>query len=80
MDPEELTFEQAFTSLEQTVAKLSEGTTTLEEAVALFEQGMRLVARCSTLLDTAELRVSQLADAITELDDDNDANCSPRAC
>jgi exodeoxyribonuclease VII small subunit len=57
---QELTFEQAYKLLEETVGRLEEGNANLEESVALFEQGMQLVARCNELLGAAELRVSQL--------------------
>ena len=32
----------------------------LEESMKLFEEGTKLAAKCSALLDTAELKVSKL--------------------
>ena len=58
---EELTFEQAFAELEETVQKLEAGGLTLEESLALFERGQALAARCNVQLDTAELQVHQLS-------------------
>ena len=58
---EELSFEEAFNELEETVQRLEEGDLTLEEAIALYEWGMALARRCSDTLDTAELQVQQLA-------------------
>ena len=57
---EDLTFEQAFSELEQTVAKLEDGDLSLETALALFERGQQLSAHCSKLLERAELKVTQL--------------------
>lgn len=57
---ENLTFEQAFTELEETVRKLEAGRLALEESLTLFERGQALAARCSTQLDEAELKVQQL--------------------
>ena len=56
-----LTFEQAFSRLEETVRKLEAGGLTLEESLALFELGQALAARCNTQLDEAELKIKRLA-------------------
>lgn len=56
----ELSFEEAFRELEETVQKLEEGNLTLDESIALFERGTQLAARCGKLLDQAELKVRQL--------------------
>ena len=58
---ENLTFEQAFAELEETVRKLEAGGLTLEESLALFERGQALAAHCNTHLDQAELQVRQLS-------------------
>jgi exodeoxyribonuclease VII small subunit len=58
---EELSFEEAFNELEETVQRLEEGDLTLEEAIALYEWGMALARRCGDTLDAAELQVQQLA-------------------
>ncbi len=57
---EDLTFEQAFKELEETVAKLEDGDLPLEASLALFERGQQLSAYCSRLLEQAELKVTQL--------------------
>jgi exodeoxyribonuclease VII small subunit len=66
-DLEKLSFEQAFGELEATVERLEAGDLTLDEAVALYERGMGLARRCNDTLDTAELRVQQLAEASNQL-------------
>jgi exodeoxyribonuclease VII small subunit len=58
---ENLTFEQAFTELEEAVRKLEAGGLTLEESLDLFEWGQALAAHCNAQLDQAELKVRQLA-------------------
>lgn len=58
--PASMTFEQAFHELEATVRQLESGELPLEQALALFERGQALAARCSELLDQAEIRLRQL--------------------
>lgn len=57
---EELSYEQAFAELEETVNRLETETLSLEDSLALFERGQALSLRCSSLLESAELRVQQL--------------------
>nr|BBH95587.1 hypothetical protein KTA_37860 [Thermogemmatispora argillosa] len=57
---EDLTFEEAFQQLEETVSILQNGQLPLEKAIEHFERGMRLVHYCNDLLQRAELRVRQL--------------------
>ncbi|MDL1900095.1 exodeoxyribonuclease VII small subunit [Anaerolineae bacterium CFX9] len=59
---ENTTFETAYAELEAIVSQLDSGELTLEQSVALYERGRKLAAYCQTLLDQAELRVSQLED------------------
>ncbi len=66
MDLEALSFEEAFRLLEETVSQLEQGGLSLEEAVELFDRGMQLVKRCDALLDSAELRISQLVPSADE--------------
>ncbi len=58
----ELSFETAYAELEEIISRLDSGDLPLEESVKLFERGRTLAQHCQTLLDTAELRVSQLLD------------------
>ena len=59
----ELSFEEAFTRLDETVKALESGELTLESATSLYERGMHLVQVCNRLLNNAELKVTQLKDA-----------------
>ena len=66
-------FEQAFEELGTVVARLESGDLPLEEALALFERGQELAARCSDMLDKAELRLKTLSDAsASPLDDEEE--------
>ncbi|HLF29387.1 MAG TPA: exodeoxyribonuclease VII small subunit [Anaerolineae bacterium] len=56
----DLTFEEAFKELEETVVQLEDGELSLEAALALFERGRQLSGHCSRLLEQAELKVTQL--------------------
>ena len=63
---EELSFEEAYTSLEETVRSLEEGGLSLAEATRLFEEGTRLARICNELLSAAELRITRLQTAYGE--------------
>ena len=60
-DINELSFEAAFAELEQIISQMDSGELSLEESVGLYERGRKLSEHCQTLLDKAELRVSQLS-------------------
>lgn len=53
-------FEDALRRLEKTVQALESGDLGLDDALTRYEQGVRLVARCRTLLDGAERKVALL--------------------
>jgi exodeoxyribonuclease VII small subunit len=56
----DLTFEDAFRQLEETVAMLESGGLTIDDLVSRFEEGMTLVALCRRRLDAAQARISRL--------------------
>lgn len=60
---EALSFEQAFTELEELVRQLEAGDLSLDQTLALYERGMALAAYCNAKLDNAELRIRQLVPA-----------------
>lgn len=59
-DISRLSFEAAFSELEETVQKLETGELTMEDSVTLFERGQALATHCQKQLDAAELKVEQL--------------------
>ena len=67
---EELSYEQAVAELESVVSALESDQEDLERALRLFERGRALVAYCSKLLDSAELKVSMLTEG--SLDHESD--------
>jgi exodeoxyribonuclease VII small subunit len=64
-----LSFEDSYSMLEQVIEQLENGELNLDEAVALYEEGMKLAENCGRHLDKAELRVTQLLSAASEMDD-----------
>ncbi len=59
--PENLTFEQALQRLEALVETLEDEAAGLDEALQAYEEGVLLARFCLERLDTAELRVQELA-------------------
>jgi len=60
-DVDQLPFETAYAELQQIVTQLESGEIPLDDSVSLYERGRVLSAHCQSLLDQAELRVTQLA-------------------
>jgi len=58
---QELTYEEALAELEEIVSALEGEQNQLDDAIKLFERGQALAARCSVLLEAAELKVKQVA-------------------
>lgn len=61
-----LTFEQAFTRLDETVLSLEAGELPLAEATQLYESGMKLAQVCNEMLAAAELKITQIQTAYDE--------------
>src|SRR5215208_4607670 len=53
-------FEETLSALELVVEHLERGRLTMDESIAWYEAGLRLMRRCSHLLEQAELRISEL--------------------
>ncbi len=77
---ENLSFEEAFNRLQETSARLEQGSLTLDQSLALYEEGVALARYCRDLLDKAELRLTQITpgqpaqaeeEAATEIEDDD---------
>lgn len=62
-DPE-TSIEEALTRLETIADRLEDPALDLDEAVRLYEEGLGLYEKCAKRLDAAELRITQLADAL----------------
>lgn len=59
---EALGFEEALGRLGKTVEALEAGDLGLDDALARYEEGVSLLVRCRSLLDSAERRVALLTD------------------
>lgn len=53
-------FEDALKKLEEIVALLEKGDTSLEEALKLYEEGQALIKSCRDILTKTETRVKEL--------------------
>ena len=53
-------FEENMLRLERIVALLEKGDAQLADSLALFEEGTKLVSRCSAMLDGAEQKILKL--------------------
>lgn len=70
---EDLTYEEALAELEHTVELLEGEQNPLEEAMKLFERGQALAARCSALLEAAQLNVQKLTgESLVELQEETE--------
>ena len=62
----EVSLDKALERLESIADKLEDPALDLDEAVRLYEEGLRLYAECAKRLDAADLRITQLADALAK--------------
>ena len=70
---EELSYEEALTELEGIVSALEDEQNPLEESMKLFERGQALAARCSVLLEAAQLKVQKLAgESLVDFEEDSE--------
>lgn len=56
----EMTYEQAIMRLEQIVEILEKNEATLEESLKLFEEGTKLTAFCSDMLNNAKTKITEI--------------------
>jgi len=62
---EKQTFEQAVARIDEIVTSLEKGDVQLDKSLALFEEGVKLIESCGTMLDTAEQKVKRLQNAVS---------------
>ena len=58
------TFEQSVARIDEIVASLEKGDVQLDKSLALFEEGVKLIEACGTMLDNAEQKVVSLQKAV----------------
>lgn len=59
-NPAHLSFEDAFSQMQDVIAQLERGDLPLDASVTTFERGMHLAQQCNDLLAKAELHVQQI--------------------
>ena len=65
-DPNNRSFEEALSALENRVRKLEAGELPLEEALGLFEEGIELTRECHEKLDAADQKIIELSRGMDE--------------
>ncbi|MCZ7355720.1 MAG: exodeoxyribonuclease VII small subunit [Candidatus Methanoperedens sp.] len=63
----EMSFEEKLLELENIVEKLENGQLSLDESLLIFENGIKLVKECNTLLTNARQKVEKLIEENDEL-------------
>lgn len=53
-------FEQAVAELEELIERIESGQVGLEECLTQYERGMKLIARCKSVLGAAQKRIAEL--------------------
>lgn len=56
-------FEIDFAQLQRVIEKLENSELPLEEAMQLYEEGKRLSTTCASILESAQLRLTQFSEA-----------------
>ena len=63
---EEVRLDAALERLEQIADRLEDPALELDDAVKLYEEALRLYADCAKRIDAAELRITQLGEALAK--------------
>lgn len=56
-----INYEKSVARLEEITDKLENGNLPLEEMMKLYEEGIALAAKCAKVLDTAQLKITELS-------------------
>lgn len=56
----EVSFEEAFTRLEQILERMNSGSVSLDESLKLYEEADKLISNCSKRLNDAERKIETL--------------------
>ncbi len=71
---EELSFEEAYKELENTLERMENEEISLEESLRLFKRGVELYKRCKNLINSASLTVKEvLGDLEKEIESDGNS-------
>ncbi len=61
---EKMTYEEAFSKLEEITGSMSEAAVPLEKLIGLYEEGMALAAHCEALLKNYEARLEKVSEQV----------------
>ncbi len=64
-----MNYEKSVARLEEITDKLENGNLPLEEMMKLYEEGTALAAKCSKVLDAAQLKITELSAGKAKNDD-----------
>lgn len=67
-------FEDKLKRLEQISEMLESGDVQLEKSISLFEEGIKLSKECLTILENAELKITQLKKEVSNKSTDEGEN------
>ena len=56
---ENMTYEQAYSRLEEVLSALEDKSTGLDKSLEMYEEGIALYRRCKALLDESEMKVKK---------------------
>ena len=69
----EMTFEQAYAALRETVAVMEDPKTGIEDSLGLYERACRLVVYCQRKLGEVKMRVTDINTRIAEMKKNEEA-------
>lgn len=67
-----MTFEEAYTALKETVAVLEDPKTTLDDSIVLYERACKLVVYCQRKLSEVKTQVTDINARIAEMRKNSD--------
>lgn len=68
MPSDNISFEQAMQRIEEIVALLESGKSSLDESLSLFEEATKLCSYCNQRLDSAQKKIEQFS--VVKLEDE----------
>ena len=63
-------FEESMKKLEEIVTELENGNLNLDDSVSKFEEGMKIAKTCSSILESAEKKVTILLEKEGEIEEE----------
>ena len=66
-----MSYEEAYNALKETIAVLEDPKTVIEESLALYERACKLVLYCQRKLSEAKLEVTDINERIKRMKEDN---------